>query len=138
LFDATLKSDIVHAVQHTSFFGTALLFWWAVINGSRDRSSRLAGVFFLFLTSLHSGVLGAFLTFTRGVWYSAYLDTTASWGITPLEDQQLGGLIMWIPAGIVYILAGLIMFGKLLDAQDGPITTADQEVVPVESIAAGL
>jgi cytochrome c oxidase assembly factor CtaG len=43
------------------------------------------------------------------VWYPAYAHSTQSWGLTPLEDQQLGGLIMWIPAGIVYIVAGLAL-----------------------------
>jgi putative membrane protein len=67
-------------------------------------------VLYLFTTSIHSGILGAFLTFTTRVWYPAYSDSTAAWGLTPLEDQQLGGLIMWVPAGIVYIAAGLVMF----------------------------
>jgi putative membrane protein len=110
LFQATLESDLVHTLQHMSFFGSALLFWWAIIYGKRGLASYGAGVLYLFTTSIHSGILGAFLTFTGHVIYPVYSDTTASWGLTPLEDQQLGGLIMWVPAGLVYILAGLIMF----------------------------
>jgi putative membrane protein len=114
LFDATLTSEAVHAMQHASFFGTALLFWWAIVNSAAEWKSSFVAVLFLFLTSLHSGVLGAFLTFTREVWYTAYLNSTTSWSLTPLDDQQLGGLIMWVPAGIVYIGAGLIMFAHML------------------------
>ena len=110
LFQATLESDLVHTLQHISFFGTAVLFWWAIIQGQRGLASYGAGILYLFTTSIHSGVLGAFLTFTRRVWYPIYSDSAVEWGLTPLEDQQLGGLIMWVPAGLVYIAAALIMF----------------------------
>ena len=114
LFDATLKSDIVHALQHASFLGTALLFWWAIINGSVGWKSSFVGVLYLFITSLHSGILAAFITFTRQILYTVYFESTAAWGLTPLEDQQLGGLIMWVPGGLVYIGAGLFMFARVM------------------------
>jgi len=63
---------------------------------------------------LHSGLLGALLTFANSVWYPGYAERTAAWGLTPLEDQQIGGLIMWIPAGLVYIAAGLALFAGWL------------------------
>jgi putative membrane protein len=110
LFQATLESDLVHTLQHASFFGSALLFWFAIIYGERGLASYGAGVLYLFTTSIHSGILGALLTFTTRIWYPIYSDSTASWGLTPLEDQQLGGLIMWVPAGLVYIVAALFMF----------------------------
>jgi putative membrane protein len=114
LFDATQDDPWIHALQHASFFGTALLFWWAIINSSLDWRSSFVGVLFLFLTSLHSGILGAFLTFTRQIWYPVYSTTTNAYGLSPLEDQQAGGLIMWVPAGLVYIGAGLVLFARLL------------------------
>jgi putative membrane protein len=114
LFQATLKSDFVHTLQHTSFFLSALLFWWAILASPRGLKAYGAGVLYLFTTSIHSGLLGAFLTFTTTVWYPLYEKSTASWGLTPIEDQQLGGLIMWAPAGIVYIVAGLFMFAGWL------------------------
>jgi cytochrome c oxidase assembly factor CtaG len=129
LFDATLESDVIHALQHGSFFGTALLFWWAIINNSLDWKSSFAGVLFLFLTSLHSGILGAFLTFTRQIWYPVYTSSTSAWGITPLEDQQVGGLIMWVPAGLVYIVAGLIMFARLLSHTERRAIEFDRRVL---------
>jgi putative membrane protein len=118
LFQATLQSDLVHTAQHLSFLGSALLFWWALIHGQRGLMGYGAAVLYMFTTSIHSGVLGALLTFARSVWYPAYATTTASWGLTPLEDQQLGGLIMWVPAGLVYIIAGMaLMVGWMRESE---------------------
>ncbi|MDB5389994.1 MAG: hypothetical protein JWM11_5640 [Planctomycetaceae bacterium] len=110
LFEATLTNEWIHAFQHISFLGSALLFWWALIQGPHYLSGYGLAVLYLFTTALHSGLLGALITFASTVWYPAYAKTTASWGLTPLEDQQLGGLIMWVPACSVYIIAGLAFF----------------------------
>jgi putative membrane protein len=114
LFQATLKSDLVHTLQHASFFGTALLFWWAILFGKRGLQSYGAGVLYLFTTMIQSGLLGIFLTLTSYVWYPAYSSTTELFGLSPIEDQQIGGLIMWIPAGVVYLFAALVMFAGWL------------------------
>ena len=114
LFQATLESDFVHTLQHASFLGSALLFWWAIIHGRQRAIGYGAAVLYLFTTALHSGLLGALLTLSSTPWYPVYGETTAAWGLTPLEDQQLGGLIMWIPAGMVYIFAGLALFAGWL------------------------
>jgi putative membrane protein len=109
LFEAAVRSELVHVVQHASFFGTALLFWWSLFNARRGAHAYGAGVLYLFTTAAHNSLLGALLTFTGKVWYEPYTRSPQSWGLTPLQDQQLGGLIMWIPAGLVYVAAGLVM-----------------------------
>jgi putative membrane protein len=114
LFQATLDDEFVHALQHLSFLLSALLFWWAVIQGRPRASGYGVAVLYLFTTALHSGFLGALITLARTVWYPAYEGTTTSWGLTPLEDQQLGGLIMWVPACSVYVVAGLALFAGWL------------------------
>jgi putative membrane protein len=114
LFQATLESEFVHALQHASFLFSALLFWWAVIHGRRRALGFGLAVLYMFTTALHSGLLGALITFANRVWYPAYVSRTGVWGLTPLEDQQIGGLIMWIPAGVVYIVAGLAFFAGWL------------------------
>jgi putative membrane protein len=114
LFQATLDSELVHTAQHLSFLLSALLFWWALIHGRQGFLGYGAATLYVFTTSVHSGLLGALLTFARTVWYPSYKGLTDSWGLTPLEDQQLGGLIMWIPAGLVYIVAGLALFAGWL------------------------
>jgi cytochrome c oxidase assembly factor CtaG len=133
LFDATLENAWIHALQHASFFGTALLFWWAIVNASLEWKSSFVGVLFLFLTSLHSGILGAFLTFTREIWYPVYANSTAAYDLTPLEDQQLGGLIMWVPAGLVYIGAGLAMFARMLSQTERRALEIDKRLQTAEA-----
>ncbi len=115
LYDAALAHEWVHALQHGSFFGSAALFWWGLAHGRYGRAGYGAAVVYVFATAIHSGVLGALLTFAPHVWYPAY-DTaaSASYGMTPLEDQQLAGLLMWIPAGIVFIGGGLYFFAAWL------------------------
>jgi cytochrome c oxidase assembly factor CtaG len=113
LFQATLESSLVHAAQHASFLGAALLFWWAVIHGKHAAASYGMAVLYMLTTAVYSGVLGALLTFARSVWYPVY-SNTQSWGMTPLEDQQIGGLIMWVPACLVYVGAGLAFFAGWL------------------------
>jgi cytochrome c oxidase assembly factor CtaG len=118
LFDATLHSETVHTFQHLSFLLSALLFWWALIHGPQGAMGYGAAVLYLFTTSVHSGALGALITIAGSVWYPSYAGLTTSWGLTPLEDQQLGGLIMWIPASFVYVIAGLALFAGWLREAD--------------------
>ena len=118
LFQATLRSDLVHTLQHICFLGSALLFWWALFHGPRTAAGYGAAMLYVFTTSIHSGVLGALITFASTVIYPAYAGSTASWGLTPLEDQQLGGLIMWVPAGLVYIIAGVALCAGWLRESD--------------------
>jgi putative membrane protein len=117
LFQATLRNEWVHAAQHLSFFGSALLFWWSLFFSS-NRASYGAGFLYIFTTAVHTSILGALLTFSGQAWYPAYAGFTTVWGLTPLEDQQLGGLIMWIPAGLVYLGAGLAVFALWLRESD--------------------
>jgi putative membrane protein len=105
-FDATLHNNAIHAAQHISFFGSAILFWWAVMHSRQRRLSYGLAVLYMFTTAMHSGLLGALLTLSQSVWYPSYIHQNPL-HLTPLEDQQLGGLIMWIPAGLVYVVAGL-------------------------------
>lgn len=114
LFESTLESEWVHALQHASFFGTALLFWQSVFHGPQRRTGYGLAVLNLFTTAIHSGALGALLTFASRTWYPVYAARAEPWGLTALEDQQLGGLIMWIPTGLIYVIAGLALFAGWL------------------------
>jgi cytochrome c oxidase assembly factor CtaG len=109
-YQATLTSELTHALQHVSFLATALLFWWALVRGPGARRRYGAAVLYLFVTAAHTGLLGALLAFSPTLWYPVYSLTTRAWGITPLEDQQLAGLVMWIPASMSYLVAALALF----------------------------
>jgi putative membrane protein len=99
LFEAAVRNPWLHLAQHASFFVPAAIFWWSVLSGR-----QLAAVLSLFTTMLHTGALGALMALSRGSWYPSY----------ELEDQQLAGLIMWVPAGIVYPLAALVLISRSL------------------------
>jgi putative membrane protein len=114
LFDASLHSEWVHAAQHASFLFTALLFWWSVL-GADPRSGRSApALVSLFTTMVHTAALGALLTVAPKPWYPAYESTSQALGWDALQDQHLGGLIMWVPGGIAYLIGGLVIAGQLL------------------------
>ncbi len=113
LYQATLENEWMHALQHISFLGTALLFWWALMQEERARHYG-ASVAYIFTTAIHSGALGALLTFAPSLVYPIYAGRTATWGLTALEDQQLGGLIMWIPSSLVFIGLALWLFAAWL------------------------
>ncbi|HUF34570.1 MAG TPA: cytochrome c oxidase assembly protein [Gemmatimonadales bacterium] len=110
LYEAALRNDLIHGLEHASFLGTALLFWWVAIPRDRRPAGYPVGIALLFTTMMHSGVLGALITFAETPWYPAHAEGARLWGLTLLEDQQLAGLVMWVPAGIVYVLgaAGLL------------------------------
>jgi len=110
-FLAALRNESLHALQHASFFFSALLFWWAVF-GSRRRARHGIALALLVTTMLQMNALGLLLTFAPQAWYPA--ESPAPWGLTPLEDQQLGGLVMWMIGGMVYAGAGLAMAARWL------------------------
>jgi putative membrane protein len=112
LFEAALASEAVHVAQHACFLGTALLFWWSVLERGRSESGA-ASLASLFTTMGHTGALGALLTFAASPWYPTYL-ASGAFGLTPLEDQQLGGLIMWAPASLAYLAAALFIASRWL------------------------
>ena len=99
-------------VNHLSgFLLTALLFWWALLRG-RDRERAYgSAVFYLFLTAAHSGFLGVLIALARRSIYPLQSEAAMQWGLTPFEDQQLAGLIMWVPFGLVYAIAALSLAG---------------------------
>lgn len=120
LFQLTLRSNLAHTAQHLSFFLSGLLFWWAVFY-THGRKAYGAGFLYVFTTAIHTGILGALLTFSPHTWYSAYNGTTQVWGLTPLEDQQIGGLIMWVPASLVYLAAGLWLLAGWMKESDARV-----------------
>ena len=132
LFQATLDNDLIHAAQHLSFIGSALLFWWSLLRVREGRLGRPTAILYLFTTALHTSLLGVLLTFSDRVWYPVYQQSTTLWGLTPLEDQQLAGLIMWIPAGVAYLVAALAIAASWLRLPQRGVT------VPARAGATGV
>ncbi|HEX4330516.1 MAG TPA: cytochrome c oxidase assembly protein [Usitatibacter sp.] len=106
LFEAALHSEGIHVAQHASFLASALCFWWAVV-GRDMRAPRGAALVLVFTTMMHTSALGALLTLASTPWYPSYAAGSA--GLTGLEDQQLGGLVMWMPGSLAYVAAALFI-----------------------------
>jgi putative membrane protein len=114
LFEAALESEAVHYLQHLTLLVSALLFWASLLPRRADTRSRIVAVFSLFTTSIHTTLLGALLTLSPTIWYARYAGVEASGGLSALEDQQLAGLIMWVPFGVVYLAAALALLAAVL------------------------
>ena len=107
-----MENELVHAVEHLCFFVTSLMFWSLVLEpaGRHRRLGYPGALLFVATFGIENGMLGAILTFSTHPLYRAYFTTTAAWGLSPLEDQQLGGLGMWIPAGLFHLTTLCILF----------------------------
>jgi cytochrome c oxidase assembly factor CtaG len=121
LFDLALESEGWHIVQHLCFIAAALLFWWAMLHGSPGRGGRMIAALCLFVTSMVGGGLGALMALSNSPWYAPYaaLGLTPA-GLSPAEDQQLAGLIMWVPGGFYHLAASLWFLAKGLGGSAPP------------------
>jgi putative membrane protein len=117
-FNAALASEGLHIVQHLSFLVTGVIFWWPVLSPVEQRRlGPIPAISYLFSACVSCSLLGAALTFARPGLYPAYLnprDTLGilgmlrqDWGLDPKNDQQLGGMLMWVPGCFVY-LSGIL------------------------------
>jgi putative membrane protein len=123
-FNAAVRNASVHDWQHVTFLLTALIFWHALLRRS-SHASRAMGIIYLFTTTIHTGVLGALLTFARTPLYASLDSGLVPWfALTPLEDQQLGGLIMWVPGALVYVGVALALTARWIAATDRDVHTA--------------
>jgi putative membrane protein len=113
-YGAALNNGAIHLLEHATFFGTALLFWWQ-LQTVRSIQQVWIGAFAAFTMGLQGGLLGALLFFSRGAWYAEHAARAS--GLTPLEDQQIAALVMWIPAGLVYTGAALRLVWLALQDQ---------------------
>ncbi len=105
LFNAALANDGLHIFQHLSFLVTGTIFWWPIVGPLQGRHlPALASVSYLFSACACCSLLGAFLTFGPIGLYPAYIGYM---GLDAKSDQQLGGLLMWVPGCFVY-LSGIL------------------------------
>lgn len=109
LFEACLHDEWLHGVQHASFFITAVMFWWALLQGTHGRLGYGVATLFVFATALHTGALGALIALSRQPWYADQTRANA-FGLDALSDQQLAGFIMWIATGVWMTGLGLGIF----------------------------
>jgi putative membrane protein len=128
-YQAALRAEWVHVLEHATLFGAALLFWSAVA-GSRRRGFQGPAVVATFAAALQGTALGAAMTFASRPWYpTAHPGST---GLSVLEDQQVAGVIMWGPCGMIYALAAMLLFAAWLRREGimGAGTGATPRVTP--------
>lgn len=109
LYEAALRSEAVHAAQHATFVGTAVLFWWGLVYGRYGRAAYGASALFVFVTMIHTGALGALFAFSTSPYYPLYTQRARLAGVDAVADQQLAGLYMWVPSGVVLTVFGLAL-----------------------------
>jgi cytochrome c oxidase assembly factor CtaG len=115
-FDLALRHEGWHIVQHLCFVLSALVFWWAILH----RTNQPFAAVCLFATSMIGGALGALMALSSSPWYAAYAQMGMTpFGLTPEEDQQLAGLIMWIPGGLFHLGAALWFLARWLSGKGG-------------------
>jgi putative membrane protein len=114
LFDRALGAEGWHAAQHLSFFAAALLFWSAMLGPRRNPWVSAAC---LFATSMITGALGAFMALSQSPWYGPYAALgLAAFGLSPSEDQQLAGVLMWVPGGLFHAIVAVVLLAPRLRA----------------------
>ncbi|GAC1362470.1 MAG: cytochrome c oxidase assembly protein [Ktedonobacteraceae bacterium] len=120
LYDATLYDPTLHLLEHVSYIVTGVLYWWPVFSPLSEGWPRLSmggQLLYIFLGGMPTVLLGAGLTFTAPL-YEPYIHAPRIWGLSPATDQQLGGLIMWVPANIAYIIVASVLFLRWMQSQD--------------------
>ena len=125
LFDRALDSRGWHVAQHASFIVASLLFWVAMLH--TRRGGYLLSAACLFLTSMVEGALGALMTFSASPWYAGYAAMGLSGiGLDPTTDQHLAGLLMWIPGGLVHVIAAVVLLYRwLTSGEQGRMSRAN-------------
>lgn len=140
-YNAALRYNAIHVLEHATFLLTAIMLW--VLAVGIWRTGRLSpgfGVVLMFATAMQGVFLSALLTFARTPWYTGYdAEAIRAWGLEPLADQQLAGVIMWIPGGVAYLVTALMLLALWIRGSEAPSPdTQPPTAVRDEAASAGL
>lgn len=115
-YDTTFQSHYVYWLMHVTFFASAIWLWRSLLTGAGAQPGAV--LLSAVLTTMQMSLLGAVLTFSHRALFAAHFGTTAAWGLSPLGDQQLGGLIMWVPAAFILVAYGLYALGRQMNRME--------------------
>lgn len=118
LYGAAVEQPLLHVAEHVTFLGTAVLVWSVIVGHPAARLPPMLAAVAVFGLALQSVLLSALLTFAPSPWYDPYADPPPAWGLDALADQQLAGVIMWVPAGVVHTAIGIALIARWLHAND--------------------
>lgn len=117
LYDLAVRNDAVHTAEHAGFVLTAVLFWASVLRlRQRERMGGGLRILYVFAMALQGSILGALITFASRPLYASHVELSQAWGLEPLVDQQIAGLIMWVPPSLLYVGVAAYLFVGWLDA----------------------
>lgn len=139
LYQATLTNQGLHIFEHLTFLVVATLSWWVIIDPLPGPARLHPGLRLLYTWAVMTpmGILGILLSITTFTWYPAYAAQPRLWGLSPIDDQHLGGMLMWVPAGLIYILAISILFFTMMseeDAEPAIVGGGDQQYAPIAPV----
>ena len=123
-YNAALSNPLIHNVEHLSFFLTAMLFWWRVtesaprIHHTFSYGGRVMLVMMVFFVNLAASIA---IAMSDQVIYTHYLEVERLWSLSALQDQRIGGLIMWIPGSMMYVIVALTLLVRLMAKQEGAV-----------------
>lgn len=129
IYSAALQDERLHMLEHVTFIGTSLLYWWPVFSPLQVGLPRLRPGFqllYVFLSGLPTVALGAGLTFSEPL-YTPYIYAPRVWNLSPAMDQQLGALLMWVPANVAYIIVTGVFFIRWMIKQEDRQRAAEME-----------
>jgi putative membrane protein len=111
-YEAAMRHHGLHIVQHLVFLATSVVMWWPVLSPVPElpRASYPGQMLYLFLLGIPMTIVGALITLADAPLYPFYVAAPRVWGLSPLDDQQIGGLIMWVPGGLVFWLAMTVVW----------------------------
>lgn len=120
-YQAALQYDLVHDLEHLAFFSTGLLFWWPIVNPAPRLHGHIAygwRILYVFLAAGQNTLLAALLSLTERVLYPYYLGMPRLWGLPAVDDQAIGGAIMWIVGGMMYLITILVLVASFLNEEE--------------------
>jgi cytochrome c oxidase assembly factor CtaG len=139
LYNAALQYGWVHNIEHLSFFTAGLLFWWRVTGAGpriHKQASLLGRIAFVIGAIPPNMLTGVVLAFASEPIYTYYLAVPRLWNLSVMADQQIGGVIMWVPGSMMYIIAALILISRLLDNEDKKPVLPEKRWGSDEAVAA--
>lgn len=119
LYDAAVRHEALHAIEHGALLGTALLFWWTALRTAGSRRLEYGGaILFVFTTMLQMTIVPALLVFSMDSWYPLYAGIDPAWRLSPLQDQQLAGLLMWMSSNVILLVVTGYLVARWLVADE--------------------
>ena len=130
LYNLALAHHPIHILQHLMFLVAAVLMWWPILSPLPElpRLAYPLQMLYLFLMSIPMSIVAVYIAYADSVLYPAYATAPRVWGISPMQDQLIGGLIMWIPGGLFFFAVISVIFFRW-QQRDGDETVAGAQVL---------